>query len=71
MKHIFINGYEDSWYRERLSYEDAVKLVTGDPGVLHTVTYKAKGQEGGSLTPGQSVAVVDGMRFNAVVTGAG
>ena len=21
------------WYRERLSYEDAVKLVTGDPGV--------------------------------------
>lgn len=52
---------------EAISYERVVELAATGRAAMHTVTYSAKGV-GGELCAGQSVTLVDGMIFAAVVT---
>jgi hypothetical protein len=69
---IVVNGRERKVTESKLSFEDLVKLAFGDnppsgPNVVITVTYKSRGQEG-TLLPGQSVDVQNGMIFNVKAT---
>lgn len=71
---IIVNGREKSWHKGEISYEEvvalsAVPLPDGpDPGF--TITYRnAHGDKPeGTLTPGKSVKVKDGMIFNVTPT---
>ncbi len=65
---IFVNGTAETWTHRKISYEQAVKLAFphgpfgGD--VRYSVSWtKPDGQEG-SLRPGHSVAVIEGMIFD-------
>jgi hypothetical protein len=65
---IYVNGTEESWTQRKISYEQAVKLAFphgpfgGD--IRYSVSWtKPDGQEG-SLRPGHSVAVIEGMIFD-------
>jgi hypothetical protein len=66
--HIVVNGQQETWDHKKISYEQVVKLAFphgpfgGD--VRYSVSWtKPDGQEG-SLRPGQSVDVVEGMIFD-------
>lgn len=53
-----------------LTYEDVVGLAGRERGTILTVVYsRALGDRNGSLTPGQSVKIQDGTRFDAIHTG--
>lgn len=65
---IYVNGTEESWTHRKISYDQAVKLAFphgpfgGD--IRYSVSWtKPDGQEG-SLRPGHSVVVVEGMIFD-------
>ena len=65
---IAVNGEAEVWHQRKISYDDAVKLAFphgpfgGD--VRYSVSWtKPDGQEG-SLRPGHSVDVVEGMMFD-------
>jgi hypothetical protein len=65
---IFVNGTAEAWPHRKISYEQAVKLAFphGPTGgdVRYSVSWtKPDGQEG-SLRPGHSVGVVEGMIFD-------
>ena len=65
---IYVNGTPEVWDKKKINYEQAVKLAFPDgphgPDVRYSVTWtKPDGQEG-SLRPGQSVDVVEGMTFH-------
>lgn len=69
---IIVNGRERKITESELSFANLVKLAFGDnppsgPNVVITVTYKSRGQEG-TLLPGQSVDVQNGMIFNVKAT---
>jgi hypothetical protein len=69
---IVVNGRERKVTENRLSYEDLVKLAFGDnppsgPNVVITVTYKSRGKEG-TLLPGDSVDIQNGVIFNVKAT---
>lgn len=69
---IIVNGRERKITESELSFGNLVKLAFGDnppsgPNVVITVTYKSRGQEG-TLLPGQSVDVQNGMIFNVKAT---
>jgi hypothetical protein len=73
MTTIFVNGDKALNVSDVLTYEEIVTLATkGEqtPGQL-TVQYTRGGgdKSSGTLLPGQSVAVRDGMVFDAVFTG--
>ena len=68
---IIVNGVEKEVpARSELNYDDLVFLAfnekPGKPNIEYSITYtKAEGdQYEGSLTPGKSVKVVDGMIFD-------
>lgn len=64
---IILNGREAQLDRDALSYEDLVKLMGRE---YITVTYRMpRGQDGGSLSPGQTLDLAEGMIINAYVTG--
>ncbi len=70
---IVINSVKKHVAVVTLSYEEVVVLTRGrviaeqTKSFLYTITWSA-GENGGSLAPGQSVTVQDGMIFNVVGT---
>lgn len=65
---IFVNGEAAVWHRHRITYEEIVRLAFPTGPVGHDIRYsvswtKPDGQEG-SLRPGRSVRVVEGMIFD-------
>ncbi len=68
---IIVNGREKKVSQDNLTFEQIVALAfenpPSGPNVVITVTYKSRGKEG-SLLPGQSVAIQNGMIFNVKAT---
>jgi hypothetical protein len=71
---IYLNGTPKSVAKEKLTFEDVVRLAfenppTGD-GVQFTVQYSRghSNQSKGSLVEGQSVQVKEGMEFDVTPT---
>jgi hypothetical protein len=71
---IVVNGRQQTIAGNELSYDQVVKLaypnpLTG-PNVLISVTYRRGigDKPEGTLSPGQSVRLKDGMIFDVVVT---
>jgi hypothetical protein len=68
---IIVNGREKKVGQDKLTFEQLVALAfenpPSGPNVVITVTYKSKGKEG-SLLPGQSVEIQNGMIFNVKAT---
>lgn len=71
---IIVNGRPTKADASELSFEQLVALAfesapTG-PNILITITYRngPRGNESGSLVPGQSVSLKDGMKFVVVAT---
>jgi hypothetical protein len=70
MAKFTVNGVEAPLVEGELSYEEVAKLAGKDPQRLPTITY-LRGSEGdarGTLTPGQTLELVDGIVLTAVVT---
>lgn len=65
---IIVNFDEIETEADELSYEDIVRLSGSTRKALHTIVCKVKGLEGRCVTPGETVKVVEGMYFHAVVT---
>lgn len=71
---IIVNTQKKDWDRERISYEEVVKLAfpsdPKDDNIVYTVDYSRgpHGHQEGSLVKGQSVPVKDGMIFNVTKT---
>jgi hypothetical protein len=71
---IVVNGREKTVEGKEISYEQVVPLgldpVPSGPNVVITVTYSdARGpQHTGMLTPGHSVEIKNGTRFNVKAT---
>jgi hypothetical protein len=66
--HIAVNGEAEVWHERKINYEQVVKLAfphgpTGGDVKFSVSWTKPDGQEG-SLRPGQSVDVVEGMMFD-------
>lgn len=66
--HIAVNGEAEVWHLRKISYEEVVKLAfpNGPTGgdIRYSVSWtKPDGQEG-SLRPGRSIDVVEGMMFD-------
>lgn len=66
--HIAVNGAAEVWHRRKISYEEVVNLAfpNGPTGgdIRYSVSWtKPAGQEG-SLRPGHSIDVVEGMMFD-------
>lgn len=69
---IIVNGRERKVTESELSFDALVKLAFGanppsGPNVVITVTYKSRGKEG-TLLPGDSVGIQNGMIFNVKAT---
>lgn len=72
---IFVNTQPKEWSEHKISYDQVVFLEYGNnppkgENVLITVTYR-KGEDKkpeGSLTPGETTPVKDGMVFNVRAT---
>ena len=72
---IIVNGRKKSVTERELTFEQIVLIAYNDhpptgPNLVFTVTYR-KGEDhkpAGSLLPGQSVKVKDGMIFDVTVT---
>lgn len=67
---IVINGQEETWHDNHLTYEQVVRLAfpEGPFDILYSVTYANPRGHDGTLAPGQKVTVKDGMSFNVVKT---
>jgi hypothetical protein len=70
---IIVNGRPKEVEKEKLTFDEIVRLAYPDPptgdNVVITVTYsKGKGNNQGSLLPGDEVEVKAGMVFNVTVT---
>ena len=66
--HMAVNGQAEVWHHPKITYEQVVKLAFPDGPTGGDVRYsvswtKPDGQEG-SLRPGHSTGVVDGMMFD-------
>jgi len=66
--HIAVNGVAEVWHHSKITYEEVVKLAfpSGPTGgdIRYSVSWtKPDGQEG-SLRPGHSINVVEGMIFD-------
>lgn len=68
---IILNAEEVEVPAGTISYEDVVKVINGTG--YESVVYKGKSRgdlhRSGTLTPGKSVALEEGMIISAVVTG--
>ena len=72
---IVVEGTEHQWPKEAISYAEVVTLEVPDyaqhPEITYSVTYK-RGQGNkpeGTLVPGASVKLKEGMVFNVSETG--
>lgn len=70
---IIVNGRPKQVEEKPLSYEEVVKLAFDNPpqgeNILITVTYsRGNHPPEGTLTPGETVKVKDGMIFNVTPT---
>lgn len=71
---IVVNGRRKTVTAKRLTFEDIVALAYDDPptgpNVVITVTYRRgdRHRPEGTLLPGESVRVHDGMIFNVTAT---
>ncbi|MES3093672.1 multiubiquitin domain-containing protein [Sphingomonas aerolata] len=67
---IIVNGREKSVPRGLISYERIVELAFGTeaPAVTHTVNWRLRDGDEGSLVVGQTVEVRQGMIFTATAT---
>jgi hypothetical protein len=74
-KTITLNSKMMGVNAESMSYEQAVELsqdAQSDPAPVFTVTYRSKtGASAGTLAPGESTELFDGMVFNVVITNNG
>jgi hypothetical protein len=63
---IIVNATQEAWTDHHITYEQVVQLAfPGDPAdVLFTVSYANLHGKDGTLAPGQSTEVKDGMIFN-------
>lgn len=71
---ILVNAREKIWTEKKISFDEIVILAFGlistDPNVSYTVTYK-KGDNNkpeGIIVKGDEVKLKDGMRFNVTQT---
>lgn len=71
---ILVNAREKIWAEKKISFDEIVILAFGlistDPNVSYTVTYK-KGDNNkpeGIIVKGDEVKLKDGMRFNVTQT---
>lgn len=72
MATIFVNGDKALNVSDVLTYEEIVTLATKGartPGQLTVQYTRGQGNKSGTLLPGQSVTVHDGMVFDAVFAG--
>jgi hypothetical protein len=62
---IFVNGKPRKYHHEQISYEDVVRLASPDGpfDILYTVAFANLHGHDGTLAPGQSTAVHNGMEF--------
>jgi hypothetical protein len=71
---IVVEGTPHQWPKDEISHAEVVTLEVpnyADPNITYSVTYK-RGQGSkpeGTLVPGASVKVKDGMRFSVSETG--
>jgi hypothetical protein len=67
---IIVNGRPKKVPGPSISFEQVVALAFSPvpPNALFTVTW-SHGNQGGSLTAGKSVAIQNGMKFDATETG--
>ena len=67
---IIVNGRPKKVPEPSISFEQVVALAFNPvpPNAFFTVTW-SHGNHGGSLTPGHSVAVENGMKFDVTETG--
>lgn len=67
---IVVNGREKEVERGTISYEQVIVLAFGTsaPAVSQTVNWRRRDGEEGSLLPGESVRLREGMIFNASAT---
>jgi hypothetical protein len=71
---IVVNGRQQTVTADELSYDEVVRLADPNPptgpDVLISVTYRrgTGAKPEGTLSPGQSVALKDGMIFDVVIT---
>lgn len=72
---IIVEGTEHEWPKGEISYAEVVTLEVPDypqhPEITYSVTYKRGhgNKPEGTLAPGASVKVKDGMIFNVSETG--
>ncbi len=72
---LIVNLEEKSWDKKRISYEEVTLLAFGPPPPGIIITYTVEFENGprsnpeGSLTPGKSVKVREGMVFSVTETG--
>lgn len=66
---IILNGTPTEFEKQTISYTEVVTRAGGSiTRPFSTVTWRARDERSGTLTPGQVVAVTEGMIFNCVVT---
>jgi Multiubiquitin len=70
---IVVNGRAKKWTKERISYDELVQLsglpLPSGPNPGFTITYhNGPDHQDGTVVPGQSVNVRDGMVFNVTPT---
>lgn len=72
MTTINVNGRPRKWTKDVITYDEVDELAqpnhVRDPHRIVTVVWKGH-ERTGSLAPGTSIAVEDGMHFTVVVTG--
>lgn len=72
---IVVEGTPHPWFEKEISYAQVVTLEVPDyashPNITYSVTYKRGhgNKPEGTLAPGASVMVKDGMRFSVSETG--
>lgn len=66
--HIAINGTAEMWDRKKITYLEVVELAfpsgLGGGDIRYSVSWTKMNGHEGSLRPGQSVNVEEGMMFN-------
>ena len=70
---IVVEGTEHEWPKDEITHPEVVELEFGEysPNITYSVTYRRGhgNKPEGSLAPGASVKVKDGMIFNVSETG--
>ncbi len=69
---IYVNGVEHEYSKDEISYEQVVKLAypNREPSPYYSMVAEHRTVRGRIVTAGQVVRLVDGMAFQAVITGS-